>query len=298
MKLATRTGDYFTQGCPMTEALRRIRCAGFKYVDYSFTVDYDRKDGIYSEDYPRYLKSVKRIADEVEISLIQAHSPMGAPLADGGRLLEDTLRCIDACGAWGIPNLVVHSGYVKGLTREETIEENCKFFLPLLKRAEEYGVNILVENFNKMDVDGLYWIDNATDLLAMIESVSHPLFHAVWDVGHANMQNMPQDEELRLLGKHVKALHIHDNMGDDDSHLVPYLGNTNFDSVMCGLDDIGYDGFFTFEVGEFFTRTEQRKEYERSKLLVKEPIEVRDAFESYLYQLGKIMLTKYGCFEE
>ena len=299
MKLATTTGDYSNYTTSQAEALAHIRDAGFHYADYNFGSDYALRNGVYCEDFERYFEEIKKAADDLHIGLIQAHSPMGRPLADpDGIFLADTLRCVDACGAWGIPNLVVHSGYLPGLTPEETFERNKAFFLPLLHRAERYGVNILVENFNKMCVDGLYWIDNAPDLLRMIECVDHPLFHAVWDAGHANMQEMPQDEALRILGKHVKALHMQDNMGDHDTHLVPFCGSMNLDAVMTGLKDIGYDGYFTFEVGNFFTKPEKRRSFEKSMKLASAPLQLRDAFERYLYDLGKCVLEAYGCFEE
>ena len=53
---------------------------------------------------------------------------------------------------------------------------------------------------------GLYWIDNAPDLLAMVEAVNHPLFHAVWDIGHANMQEMPQHEALQIIGRQERII--------------------------------------------------------------------------------------------
>lgn len=298
MKLATTTGDYSAYTDSAAVALSHIRKAGFKYADYNFGMDHSLRNGVYSENYEAYFKEINKTADDLGIKLVQAHAPMGRPLEDGGVLLSDTLRCVDACGAWGIPNIVVHSGYTKGISREETYARNKEFFMPLLERAEKYGLNILVENFNRMSIDGLYWIDNAPDLLGMIEYVDHPLFHAVWDVGHANMQAMPQDEALGLLGKHVKALHIQDNMGDKDTHLVPFVGTVNMDEIMCGLADIGYKGYFTFEVGRFFTPAEKKHQYSRSRLLASAPIELRDAFERYLYDMGKCVLEKYGCFEE
>ena len=174
----------------------------------------------------------------------------------------------------------------------------CMGTASMIAEMEKYGVNILVENFNKMCIDGLYWIDNAPDLLRMIKCVSHPLFHAVWDVGHANMQEMPQDEAIRLLGEHIFALHIHDNMGDKDSHLTPFLGTLNLDSVMNGLLDIGYDSYFTFEVGGVFVPSSKRRRYDKDTRLETAPIELRDAYERYLYELGKCILEKYNCFEE
>ncbi len=298
MKLATTTGDFMSYTNSQADALAHIRKAGFRYADYNFGSDLYLKNGVYSDDYEKYFEDIAAATEKLNIKLIQAHAPMGKPLTDGGILLNDTLRCLDACGAWNIPDLVVHSGYTRGLSPEQTFEENKKFFMPLLERAEKYGINILVENFNKMCVDGLYWIDNAPDLLRMIETVNHPLFHAVWDVGHANMQEMPQDEALRMLGSHIRALHIQDNMGDADSHLVPFLGTLNMDAVMTGLLDIGYNGYFTFEVGGFFASAEKRRTFARDTRLSSAPIELRDAFERYLYDLGKCILEKYDCFEE
>ena len=298
MKLATTTGDYSAYTDSQTEALSRIRNAGFRYADYSFGLDYGHRNGIYTEKSEKYIDDIVEFSHKIGIKLVQAHAPMGKPLEDDGSFLLDTLRCVDACGTWGIKNLVVHSGYRRGISTEQTFEENKRFFIPLLDRAEKYGVNILVENFNKMCVENLYWIDNAPDLLRMVKCVNHPLFHAVWDVGHANMQEMPQDAALRLLGDPVFALNIQDNMGDDDSHLTPFLGTLNLDSVMNGLLDIGYKGYFTFEVGGVFTPSSKRRRYDKDTRLKVAPIELRDAYERYLYELGKCILEKYGCFEE
>ena len=298
MKLATTTGDFGAYSSSQTLALNHIRRAGFRYADYNFGIDLSRQNGVYAENYKAYFEEIAKACDKIDIKLIQAHAPMGKPLADGGKLLGETLRCVDACGAWGIPNLVVHSGYVKGLSAKETFVRNKEFFMPLLERAEKYNLNILVENFNKMCVDGLYWIDNAPDLLEMIETVNHPLFHAVWDTGHANMQEMPQDEALRILGGHIRGLHVHDNMGNEDSHLAPFLGTLSMDAVMSGLLDIGYDGYFTFEVGGFFSPADKKRPFARNTSLASAPIELRDAFERYLYEMGKCILEKYGCFEE
>lgn len=299
MKLATTTGDFNGYTGSQIESLRCIREAGFRYADYSFGFDHSTRTGVYAEDHEAYIERVKQACADLGIRLVQAHSPMGTPLNDpDGQFLADTLRCVDACGAWGIPNLVVHSGYILGMSREDTFAANREFFLPLLKRAEQYGVNILVENFNKMCIDGLYWIDNATDLLALIELVDHPLFHAVWDAGHANMQDMPQDAELRLLGSHVRALHIQDNCSDTDSHLLPFLGTMNLDAVMHGLKDIDYTGYFTFEVGGIFRSPKERRPFPADERLLKAPLSLKCAAEAYLYELGKCVLETYGCFEE
>ncbi len=298
MKLATTTGDYFTYTNSQAEAIQYIKNAGFKYIDYNFTLDYNQNNGVFGENYEEYIKEIADTCKNLGVTLVQAHAPMGKPFEDGGVLLNKTLRCVDACGAWGIKNLVVHSGYSAGLSKEETFNRNKEFYMPLLSRAEKYGVNILTENFNKMYDKNIYWIDNAIDLLELIEFVNHPLFHAVWDTGHGNLQEMPQDEAIRLLGNHIKAVHIQDNNGDWDSHLAPFLGTLNLDSVINGLFEIGYNGYFTFEVGNFFNPKEKRRVYEKSTLLSTAPLELRNAFQQYLYKLGECVLKTYNCFEE
>lgn len=299
MKLATTTGDFLFYTPSQAEALKLIRLAGFKYADYSFGHDLNGRTGVYSEDYLSYLESISQAMDDIGIRLIQAHSPLGKPIeADNAAFIADTVRCVEACGAWGIPNLVVHSGYEKGLTVKETFARNREFYKPILESAEKYGVNILVENFDKMCFEGLYWIDNAPDLLEFIEYMNHPLCHAVWDTGHANMQDMPQDEALRMLGGHVRGLHVHDNMGDSDAHKIPYTGTLNLDSVMNGLFDIGYEGYFTFEIGGVFTSAAKRRKFERDTRLARAPLALRVAKEKYLYELGRQVLTAYNCYEE
>ncbi|MBQ8401342.1 MAG: sugar phosphate isomerase/epimerase [Clostridia bacterium] len=298
MYLATTTGDFGGYTPLQTESMEYIHQAGFRYLDYNFGSDYARRDGVYSENWKEYLQTVQEKADGLSVKFIQAHSPMGAPIADGNdAFTEDTIRCVEACGILGIPNIVVHSGYTKGLTIRETFDKNKIFYEKLFPMAEKYGVNILVENFNKMCVDGLYWIDNAADQRDLIDYVNHPLFHGCWDAGHGNMQEMTQADSLRILGEHTYALHIQDNMGNDDQHMAPFFGTLNLDSLMHGLLDIGYKGYFTFESGNILLPHSKRRPFAEDTRLLKAPLELRIEAEKFLYAIGKTILSAYGCFE-
>ena len=298
MKLATTTGDFSAYTTDQIEAITYIYQAGFRYLDYNFGVDYPGRTGAYAEDWQAQTARVKAHAEQLGMQFVQAHSPMGRPLAeDNEAFIQDTIRCIEVCAMLGIPNLVVHSGYLPNISKEECFAKNKVFFGRLLAEAEKYGVNILVENFNKMNKPDIYWIDNADDLLAMVELVDHPLFHAVWDAGHGNLQETPQDESLRVLGGHVRALHIQDNKGDRDTHMLPFMGTLSMDSLMHGLAEIGYNGYFTFEVGEFFRYGEKRRPYEKDTRLVNPPIALKMAQERLMYEVGKAILMAYDCFE-
>ena len=57
------------------------------------------------------------------------------------------------------------------------------------------------------------------------------------------------------MGKNrLRALHVHDVDGFEDSHTLPYYGVTNWDLVAKALKEIGYEGDFTFEVIGFLTK--------------------------------------------
>ena len=301
MKIATTTSDFSLYTSDALTASKYIKKAGFKYIDYSFGADFGQKIGFFSNDYDGWLKKIRKYMEKSSVKYVQAHSPMGRPIVKDDEqqaLIEGTKLCVKACADLGIENLVVHSGYKEGNAKAETYEQNREFYLDLLKYAENFGVNILTENFNKMFDPNIFWIDNATDLLELIKYVDHPLFHACYDIGHANLQDMPQHEELAILGSHVKAIHVQDNLGDDDFHLAPFFGTTNFDSVMKGLKDIDFKGYFTFEACSIPVSGYRRRKFEGSELLLNAPLSVKLKTEALIYEIGKAILEAYDCFEE
>ncbi len=288
MKLATTTGDFRTHAKDQLEALKYVAESGFRYVDYSFGIDYNTGTGIFSSDPDGFLEELKKKCEEYGVKYVQAHSPMGTPLADpDDKLLKATIACIEACGKLEIPYIVVHSGYLKDISKEETFKRNKEFFEKLFPAAEKAGVTILVENFDRMVFDDFYWIDNAPDLLEFVEFVNHPLLQVVWDTGHGNHQKLSQEDALTLLGKYVKALHVHDNDGSVDLHMCPYTGTLDFDSLMKGLKKIGYKGYFTFEACSFFAPTVRDTE-------MKIDLELRIEMEKLLYKLGEKMVESYS----
>lgn len=217
---------------------------------------------------------------------------MGMPISKNNEeFISATERSILACGKLGIKNIVVHTGYEIGISKEQNFDENKKFFLKLLDSAEKNNVNILVENFNKMEKENLYWIDNAEDLLSFIEYVNHSLLHAVWDTGHGNMIDVAQRDSLRILNKHVYALHIQDNDSERDLHTAPFFGTLDIDSLMQGLQDINYSGYFTFEAPNIYYP-------KRNSKILQPSLELKIQAEKLLYEIGKYILKEYNCFEE
>ncbi len=68
-----------------------------------------------------------------------------------------------------------------------------------------------------------------------------------WDFGHANLVYSNQVPCLNYLASRIKVTHVHDNMGLEDEHRAPFLGNVKWDKIMPALAHCGYEGNFSFE---------------------------------------------------
>ena len=301
MKIATTTSDFSLYTSSASEAIEYISQAGFRYIDYGFGEDYAKGIGIFSDVPDLYIENLLNKAETLGVKFVQSHAPMGAPIkmGEGYRpFIEANIRCIEACQKLGIDCVVIHTGYEEGITKEECFCRNKEFFEELIPTAEKCGVYILIENFNKMCIPGIYWIDNATDLAELCDLIGSPFVKCCFDIGHANLQDMPQREELKILGDRVHAIHVQDNCGDDDYHLAPFFGTTNFDDVMTGLIEIGFKGYFTFEACSIFSSPYRRRPFGGADRLKKAPLDLRIKAEALILEIGKTILSAYNLYEE
>ncbi len=112
----------------------------------------------------------------------------------------------------------------------------------------------------------------------------------------------PQYDNLMTLGEHLYALHINDNRGAQDEHIMPYLGTINLDEIINALIDSGYKGYFTFEACRLLRPSTawfgNRQKFERDTRLNEPPFEIHAAIENVMYEVGKYALSAYELFEE
>jgi sugar phosphate isomerase/epimerase len=252
------------------------------------------------ENWRDEVKKIKALADELKMEFVQAHSIGGNPLnpQETDYILAATIRSIEICEMLGIKNTVVHNGMAPGLSKAQWFQKNKEFYEKLFPTMERCGVNVLCENSTKANMGDLYYVNSGKELLDFVEYVDHPLIHACWDTGHGNLQETTQFEALNILGKDAYALHVQDNFGKQDQHLVPFCGCMDMDSLMRGLNSIGYNGYFTFESTNFFLPKSMRKEQFADGVLKSPSLEIKGLSENLLYEIGKFILTSYNQYEE
>lgn len=149
--------------------------------------------------------------------------------------------------AIGIKNAVLHlDGHSLGAeaTHEEVIAANVEKLQLLAPYAEQLGLRICLENLGGH-------FASLESLLEVIRRVNSPALGICLDTGHLHIhvRDMTQEQFILGAGAYLHALHIADNDTSGDQHLMPFgRGTVDWDSVMRGLNAIGYGDCFNYEI--------------------------------------------------
>jgi len=317
MKLATTTLDFYPYCNSICQSMTYVSDAGFRYIDLSFDGIENMEEQLFGENWKADVEKIKKHADKLGVSFVQSHAISGCnvyyPGAQREQILQKVKRCIEVCAELGIPNTVLHEQIFRDFDINGFFEANKNFIEELYPVMEKYGINVLIENGPKKHFLETYYTDepienpkylcgfvNGQIMKDFIEYVNHPLVHACWDTGHANMDGM-QYGDILILGKELHALHVHDNNGEWDYHTLPYLGTMNLDDLMNALIDSGYNGYFTFEAVNVLKQPNywlgMRRKFEKDNRLASPKLFMQADVEKLMYHIGKHILESYGCFE-
>ena len=303
MKIATSTGDFKLYCKDDVSRIAELHRAGFRYIDmemYTFTPDCPYMQS----DWKREIEKLKSFAENLEMKFVQAHSQGGNPLSDDKAhvdfIVAATIRSIEICKELGIKNTVVHSGFAKGISKDEAFERNKKFYQRLFPAMEECGVNVLIENSTKANMGDMYFVNTGKDMREFLEYVGHPQLHACWDTGHGNCEG-GQYQHILDLGKELFAIHYNDNHGFKDEHLIPFLGTLNHDEIMHALIDVNYQGYFTLEsVSCLIPKIYWlggRRSFDKYSRLAEPQLFMQRKLEELSYQTAEYILREYNIFE-
>ncbi len=317
MKLATTTADFHIYSDKASEIVDMFDGTGFRYLDLNLYESIYPGSPFLGAHWERWIQDAAGAATAKHMSFCQAHAPGGNPFASGEEydvFLNATIRSIEACSRLGIRQIVVHSKDIGGFPSREyrglNLKRNRDFFSNLFPTMEKTGVRVLVENSCDRHAptkeNTRHFPSIASELLELTEHIGHPLLDVCWDTGHANVQGVDQYQSIVELGNRLRGLHINDNYGDMDSHVAPLQGTTNMDAVMQGLLDVHYQGYFTFEASNILRngavwpnyRREWHFRNEKVTRLMDVPLSLKRQAVALLYQIGRHMLTEYGCYEE
>lgn len=221
-----------------------------------------------SDDVVSTGKSLKNFIDERNFEISQGHLWLKVKICSGD--IENIYNWIDMYEAIGIKNMVLHCDNLvdTSFSKQEKIDKNIEKLTLIADYIRDKDITICLENLRLHSPEQKYIIDqNADDLLYIIDRVGSPRFGICLDTGHLNLMEKDHYKFILKAGKKLKALHIADNEGFSDQHMMPFTkGNVDFQEVVRGLREVDYKGLFNLEIpGE-------------SRI----PIELRDAKIQYI----------------
>lgn len=146
--------------------------------------------------------------------------------------------------------IVVHPGSTLQEEKERKIrqEKSEKSLEEILKFCENWGIKIALENTLPGKTG-----DNIVDILAMVKKFNSRNLGICLDTGHCHitspLYNHPGVVEcLPEIKDYLIHLHLHDNLGKEDEHLLPFEGNINWIALVKELRKIDYQGILMFEI--------------------------------------------------
>ncbi len=223
--------QYFGYDLTLKERFDLIKKTGFDAV------------GLWRDDWFGWSghRAYADMARTAGLQVIDGHAPFMRDYDFVNALWQDNLdgettyqiyrRAIVEAAEDGVRNLIIHLEQ-RGTPPNETGLHRLRHLADL---AEKHGVVIALENihFNSY-------------LTYVFERVASPNVGFCYDAGHRNC-NEPDVDLLSMFGDKLIALHLHDNDGTGDQHLIPFEGKIDWKSQMSKIAATGYIGAITLE---------------------------------------------------
>jgi sugar phosphate isomerase/epimerase len=89
---------------------------------------------------------------------------------------------------------------------------------------------------------------NTDALLRLLDSVQDTNFGVILDTAHQHAQKEILPLAIEKLGDRLKYVHVADNDGRENKHLVPGNGNIDWDELFKVLKTRNFDGFFSIDL--------------------------------------------------
>ncbi|MGF6376446.1 sugar phosphate isomerase/epimerase [Clostridiales Family XIII bacterium PM5-7] len=168
------------------------------------------------------------------------------------QLMTDRLNeAYQVCCALKVKRMVVHSGYIPLLYHKGWHQDRSLEFWPKFMADKPEDFQLLIENVFE---------DEPHMMKKLVEGIGDSRVKLCLDVGHANAMTCPDLNVLdwiRILGKDVSHLHIHNNDGKNDLHRPLMDGSLNMEAVLAAIDEFcGADTTMTIESSTCATSVE------------------------------------------
>lgn len=222
---------FFGPNIPVDRGFDMLSAAGFGAVSLWWGDEFDY--GLPTSKQPDAARRAGLDIDYIHIPYTNCND-LWLDCLDGDDSLAMHLRCIDECGRHGIGRAVMH--LTAGDNPPPVSEIGINRLRLIVSRAHAGNVTIAFENLNYTE-----YLDAAFRAPDM-ESAAF-----CYDSGHENAYTKNIGALIKTFAPRLQVLHLHDNDGTDDQHLLPGLGNIDFGIVSQRLAEARYEGRIMLE---------------------------------------------------
>ena len=236
---------------PLAEAIRRIAQAGYDGIDI-----WGGRPHAYRRDLSQLetaeLKQLIKDCGLTVASFIPAQfryptslcSPNEVIRQDSVAYIQDSIRTAAELGAPIVSVCPGHSlfGQTVGNAWDNlrlSLEVICDF-------AALYGLRVALEPADRYETD---IVQTVADGMRLIAELDRPNLGIVLDSGHANVCGEPLERAIITANDRLFHVHIDDNDGLRDQHLIPGQGSIDFIGFFHALEKAKYQGFIGVELG-------------------------------------------------
>ena len=247
MLLPSVWSDYFKEYSP-EKAVEMLAKAGFAQGELS--VNHSQK-----------LLTREGSAEQIGLKFHTYLQELGYCVPQGHLAYKQTLcaedsvdilkRQLDLFAGIGVHNAVIHVNGGRELEPQERFERQVSALSQLAEYVRGSSIKLCLENLGSVPQT-----QTVEKLRLFLEAVGSDRLAICLDVGHLHLTNSRGEtaqshrEFILKAGKDLRALHITNNNGNGDDHLMPYSARTGvaWQEVVGALREIDYHGLFNLEI--------------------------------------------------
>lgn len=189
-------------------------------------------------------------AKERNFSIPQGHISFKGGSCDDARF-EQMKKEVDFFQGAGITYAVIHANGGDDLPHEERYARWVHYFTALCEYVKGTDLTFCLENLGSVP-----YTHRVENLIQLINDCGGKNMGICLDTGHLHLTHLKFGNEqtttefVRTAGSLLKALHIHENNGMADDHLMPFSTKKayNWKELIRALDEVNYQGLFNLEI--------------------------------------------------
>lgn len=249
MKISTATSVFVNYS--LNDAVDAVIKAGFDGIDL-----WCGRPHLYRHDHsPAVLEGIRKKlvgAGVTPVSLMPAFFRYPYSLSSPNEVIrQDSIAyvkdCIDNAVLLGSSQvLIVPTHSLNGQPEEDTRKRFLESLKSLCDHAEPVGMKLGLEMVYPQLSDILC---SSADALAMLQALGYTGLGVVLDSGHINLSGEDLEQALTALGRSLLQVHVNDNDGKTQQNAIPGQGSFDFTRLIRLLNQRGYTGFLTLELG-------------------------------------------------